>query len=379
MKRVSTSTALALLAAMATGCGGASPATRRTASKDKTSEVRTPVKAGAVKEFEAGLRAQRLGGADSNAKAKAKFEAALAIDGTLWEAWHNIGYLAVDGGDDAAAVVAFGKALAINGDNTSSRLARAEAERRLGKVGDARADYQAVLANADDDDTLRRDAAARMASLLRDAGKFEEAIEGLRDVIRTSGASARIYTELGMIYIEQKRFELAALVLAKAVELDAKEPAAYNALALLALRQGKAQEAFDRFDYAASLDPKYTDARFNKATVLLDAGDYARAKVELDKILEKRPDDFGAVVALGIAERGLKDFAAAKAAWENVVKRASARSETRADAMFNLALLKIDFLQDTVGGKADLERYINEAPSGHSKRAAAEEKRKELK
>jgi len=85
------------------------------------------------------------------------------------------------------------------------------------------------------------------------------------------------------------------------------------------------------------------------------------------------------VVALGIAERGLKDFAAAKAAWENVVKRASARSETRADAMFNLALLKIDFLQDTVGGKADLERYINEAPSGHSKRAAAEEKRKELK
>jgi len=239
MKRVSTSTALALLAAMATGCGGASPATRRTASKDKTSEVRTPVKAGAVKEFEAGLRAQRLGGADSNAKAKAKFEAALAIDGTLWEAWHNIGYLAVDGGDDAAAVVAFGKALAINGDNTSSRLARAEAERRLGKVGDARADYQAVLANADDDDTLRRDAAARMASLLRDAGKFEEAIEGLRDVIRTSGASARIYTELGMIYIEQKRFELAALVLAKAVELDAKEPAAYNALALLALRQAK--------------------------------------------------------------------------------------------------------------------------------------------
>lgn len=381
MKRLSHSglATFILLTATAVGCGGPSQATRRTASKDKTSEVRTPVKAGAIKEFEAGLRAQRLGGADGNAKAKAKFEAALAIDGTLWEAWHNIGYLAVDGGDDNAAVAAFGKALAINSDNTSSRLARAEAQRRLGKVADARADYQAVLATADDDDTLRRDAAARMASLLRDAGKFEEAIEGLRDVIRTSGASARIYTELGMIYVEQKRFELAALVLAKAVELDAKEPAAYNALALLALRQGKAQEAFDRFDYAASLDPKYTDARFNKATVLLDAGDFARAKVELDKILEKRPDDFGAMVALGVAERGLKDFPAAKSTWENVVKRASARSDSRADAMFNLALLKIDFLQDTVGGKADLERYFNEAPSGHSKRAAAEEKRKELK
>ncbi len=362
------------------GCGGTTGTTRRTQSKSDADEVvRAPVKAGAVKEFEAGLRAMRVGGPEGVATAKSRFDAALAIDGKLWEAWHNLGFLAVEAGDDANAVAAFSKSLEINSHNVSSRLARAEAQRRLGKVGDAKADYQAVLADADDDATLRRDAAARMASLLRDAGKFEEAVEGLRDVIRTSGASARIYTELGMIYLEQKRFDLASLVLAKAIELDAKEPAAYNALALLALRQGRGQEAFDRFDYAASLDPRYTDARYNKATVLLDSGDYARAKVELEKILEKRTDDFGAQVSLGVAERGLKNFPAAKTAWDNVVKRASARSEARADAMFNLALLKIDFMQDLVGGKADLERYLSEAPSSHSKRAAAAEKRKELK
>ncbi len=362
------------------GCGGTTGTTRRTQSKSDSDEViRAPVKAGAVKEFEAGLRAMRVGGPEGVATAKSRFDAALAIDGKLWEAWHNLGFLAVEAGDDANAVAAFSKSLEINSHNVSSRLARAEAQRRLGKVGDAKADYQAVLADADDDATLRRDAAARMASLLRDAGKFEEAVEGLRDVIRTSGASARIYTELGMIYLEQKRFDLASLVLAKAIELDAKEPAAYNALALLALRQGRGQEAFDRFDYAASLDPRYTDARYNKATVLLDAGDYTRAKVELEKILEKRTDDFGAQVSLGVAERGLKNFPAAKTAWDNVVKRASTRSEARADAMFNLALLKIDFMQDLVGGKADLERYLSEAPSSHSKRAAAAEKRKELK
>ena len=69
-----------------------------------------------------------------------------------------------------------------------------------------------------------------------------------------SGTSARIYTELGQIYIAQKRLELAQLVLAKALELDAKDPSVYNALALLAHRQGKAQEAFERYDQAASLD-----------------------------------------------------------------------------------------------------------------------------
>ena len=76
----------------------------------------------------------------------------------------------------------------------------------------------------DEDDPNRRDAAARLASLLRDAGDYDDAVEVLRDTVRMSGANAKIYTELGLIYIAQKRLELAQLVLAKALELDAKDP-----------------------------------------------------------------------------------------------------------------------------------------------------------
>ena len=155
-------------------------------------------------------------------------------------------------------------------------------------------------------------------------------------------------------------------------------PAIYNALALLAQHQGKAQEAFERFDFAASLDANYIDARFNKASVLLDAGDYARAKAELAVIVEKRPDDYAAQVSLGVAQRGLKDFDGARKTWDHVVKEAPRRSSSRADAMFDRALLKIDFTNDAAGGKADLEQYLQEAPASHAKRQAAEEKRKEL-
>ena len=60
----------------------------------------------------------------------------------------------------------------------------------------------------------------------------------------------------------------------------------------------RSQEAFERYDQAVSLDANYIDARFNKATVLLDAGDYARAKTELTAIVEKKQDDFvGEVMA----------------------------------------------------------------------------------
>src|SRR5262249_39234216 len=160
------------------------------------------------------------------------------------------------------------KALAIHSGHTPTLFARAEAHRRAGHKRDARADYEAAMKGSDEDDPARRDGAVRLASLLRDAGDFDEAVAGLGATGPGNGTSAKVYTELGLIYISQKRPDLAQLVLAKAAELDPKDPAIFNALAILALRQGKAQEAFGLFDQAASLDASYIDARFNKASVL---------------------------------------------------------------------------------------------------------------
>ncbi|MDQ3334747.1 MAG: tetratricopeptide repeat protein [Myxococcota bacterium] len=370
---------LVILIALA-ACGGGS-ASSRIEPKGRNIARLDPVNPKAQKEFEAAMRALRLGGPDAMETAKARLKAALDIDPKIWEAWHDLGVIHYKDGDDDSAINAFGKALEVNKGHTPTLLARAEAFRRAGRKKEARADYEAALRGSEEDDPNRRDAAARLASLLRDSGDYDDAVSVLRDTVRLNGASAKIYTELGLIYIQQKRYDLAQLVLAKAVEFDTaekKDPAIHNALAILALRQGKAQEAFERFDHAASLDATYIDARFNKASVLLDAGDYARAKVELAAIVERRADDFAAWVALGVAHRGMKDHKEAAKVWDRVIKDAPRRSTPRADAMFNLGLLKADFLQDNAGAKADLDQYLQEAPTGHAKRQAAEEKRKEL-
>lgn len=369
-----------ILAAMLAACSGS--ATSRIGPQGRTITRLDPVNPKAQKEFESAMRALRLGGPEANETAKARLKAALDIDPKIWEAWHDLGVIAYKEGDDDGAILAYSKALDINKGHTPTLLARAEAHRRAGHKKDARTDYEAALRGSEQDDPNRRDAAARLASLLRDAGDYDDAVAVLRDTVRLNGASAKIYTELGLIYIQQKRFDLAQLVLAKALELDKdsekKDPAIYNALAILSLRQGKSQEAFERFDHAASLDGTYIDARFNKASVLLDAGDYARAKTELAAIVEKRADDFAALVALGVAHRGMKDHKEAAKTWERVIKEAPRRSTARADALFNLGLLKADFLQDAAGAKADLDQYLQEAPTSHAKRQAAEEKRKEL-
>lgn len=367
---------LAIVALLLGACGSNSAS--RIGPQGRRVNRLQPVDPRAAKEFDAAMRALRLRGPEANATAKARLQAALAIDGKLWEAHHNLGIIAYEDGDDAGAITAFTKALAINAEHVPILLARAEAHRRANHVRDARSDYETALRNTDEDDPNRRDAAARLAALLRDGGFFDDAVAVLRDTVRLTGANSTIYTELGLIYLQQKRYDLAQLVLAKAVELDAKDPAAYNALALLALRQGKAQEAFERFDHAASLDASYLDARFNKASVLLDAGDYARAKVELAAIVERAPTDFAARVSLGVALRGLGDFKDAKTTWERVIASAPKRSTARADAMYDLALLELDFLKNAAAGKIALERYLQEAPSSHSKRQAADEKRKDL-
>ena len=370
-------TLLAMVLLM-TACG-ASANQRMASQATATAPVkRAPINSAAVHEFETGLQAFHLGGPEAAAKADARFAAAIQIDRGLWEAWHDRGVAAERSGDDDAAVTDFTNALAGNPRHAPSMLGRAEAERRAGKRKEARADYEAALHTLTEDDPLRRDASTRLASLLRDGGNYDDAVEVLRETLRVSGASAAVYTELGLVYLAQSRLELADLVLSKALEIDKKAPAAYNARALLELKQGNAQGAFEDFDTAAALDPNYVDARFNKATVLLDAGDYARAKAELTVVLEKRNDDLDAHVSLGVALRGLKDFPAAKAAWERVVTTAATHSRVRADALFNLALLKADFLEDVAGGKADLVRFLSDAPGDHPKHQAALDKQKEL-
>jgi tetratricopeptide (TPR) repeat protein len=377
MRRALIALWIALAAAALGGCGGSVKDRTKPGARGVVKRL-DPVNPRAAKAFESAMRAIRLGGPEAHDTAKLRLKEALSIDAKLWEAHHNLGILAFRDGEDDLAIDHFTKALGINKGHTPSLLARAEAHRRAGHKRDARTDYETALRSADEEDPSRRDASARLASMLRDAGEYDDAVTILRETVRLHGVNAKIYTELGLIYIQQKRPELAQLVLAKALELDAKDPAIYNALAMLAQRNGKAQEAFQLYDQAVSLDASYIDARFNKATVLLDAGDYQRAKVELTAIVERRQDDFAALVALGVAQRGLKDHEGAKKTWNRVIKDAPRRDTSRADAMFNVAMLKLDFMEDTAGGKADLERYLQEAPIGHTKRQTAEEKRKEL-
>jgi tetratricopeptide (TPR) repeat protein len=362
------------LAAAIAGCGGSGAAHTGSAPAVVARPVLPAADAEALRDFESAVRALRAGGSGAQKRAEASLRSAVRRDPRLWEAWHDLGAVLFARGDDEAAVDAFRRALAINPAHAPALLARAEAYRRLGDVAHARADYEEFLRRQPDSAEGR----ARMASLLRQAGEPDRALDVLREALRRAGGSPPIYLELGLVYLAQGRQELAELVLTKAAVLDPKSPAILNALALVSMERHRYQEAFERFDRATALDPGFLDARYNVASLLIDAGDYARAKTELEEVVARRPDDLGAVVALGIAYRGLGDHKKARALWESVVKDAPRRSTVRGDALFNLATLEMDFVMDEKSSARALDRFLQESPENHSKRKEAEERRKEM-
>lgn len=376
---ITVSLALTGSAVAGIGCGGGT----RTVNSGKIAKPKLPpVNPEALRDFDSAMRAIRLGGPDATDKALTRLESAVRTDAKLWEAWHNLGALHARNGNARKAVSAFNKAIAINPAHVASRIGRADSHRTLGNVSKARKDYKTVLSALaeEDDDAARksyRATGSRLASLLRSAKRYEDAIDVIREIFRVAGSDAKVYVELGLIYLSQKRLALASLVLNKAASADVKEPSIYNAQALIALEKGDAQKAFDLFDRATSMDPRYVDARFNKASVLLDAGDYQRALEDLLVITNAAPDNMPALLALGIAYRGIKDFPHAKETWDRVVKRTASGSRISADALFNLAILA-GFQSDDKATIRALDRYLQASPANHPKRKEAGQRKKEL-
>jgi Tfp pilus assembly protein PilF len=363
--------ALALaLALAASACGGGSVYTRGQKARVVAKPKLRPVRQEALRDFDAGLRALKLGGPEADERAAEKFLAATKKDPTLWEAWHNIGIIDARIGDDAGAVDAFSNALRVNPAHAPALLGRAEANRRLHRIGAARADYKEALArDPQDSGTL-----LRFASMQREANDLDGALKSVREALRINANDARAYVELGLLYLAGGRQELAEFVLTKATELDARSPQAWNALAMLSLARGDDQEAFERFDQASALDPSFRDARFNKATVLLNAGDYARAASELEAVVGLDARDVEAWVALGVAYRGQGKHPKAKEAWLKVLEIAP----KNADALWNLTVLSQDFLQDEAAARDYLARYMHVAGPDHPRRKDADSRSKEL-
>jgi hypothetical protein len=78
-----------------------------------------------------------------------------------------------------------------------------------------------------------------------------------------------------------------------------------------------------------------------------------------------------------VAERGQGKFDAAQRAYEKALAAATG-GPGAADALFNLAVLAMDFKKEPGKARARLEEFLKAAGPGHPRRADAENRAREL-
>jgi tetratricopeptide (TPR) repeat protein len=320
-------------------------------------------------------RLVRLGGPNYD-RALERLREAVQTDPSLWEAWYDIGWLELKLHHPQAAAEALEKAQAIvTRPATTEALAHAYLE--LGRFADAATVYRKLLDKKEPAPEAGAALRVRMGEALRRAGKLDDASEALQKALRLHPRSTAALNALALVYEARGQHELADLVLHKALEVDDKSKAAaetWNNLGLIALSLRQDQIAFAHFDQAAKLDPGLTVARRNKAAVYLDCGDYQKAADELRAITRADADDVEAWVALGVAERGLGQLEKAAHAFEKALEV----DPSAPDALYDLAVLFMDFKKDKVKAEMKLNEFLRVAPDRHPRRSDAEARLKEL-
>jgi tetratricopeptide (TPR) repeat protein len=173
-----------------------------------------------------------------------------------------------------------------------------------------------------------QEAAASAIDALR-AGRDDEAITKLNDVVTKLPTCSDCYYNLGLAYTHKQQWAEAEASLKKAVELKPTNPDPYNGLA-------NVYNAQKRFDEALAMNQKATElagstpgagggnaeAVYNQGVVLFNAGKYADAKVQFENASKADPNNANAFYQLGMTNLNLGQIPEAVSALETFMKLA---------------------------------------------------------
>ena len=173
-----------------------------------------------------------------------------------------------------------------------------------------------------------QEAAASAIEALR-AGRDDEAITKLNDVIGKLPSCSDCYYNLGLAYTHKQQYAEAETALKKSIELKPTSPDPYNGLA-------NVYNAQKKFDDALAMNAKATElagstggaggggaeAMYNQGVVLFNAGKYAEAKTQFESATKADPNNANAFYQLGMTSLNLGQIPEAVSALETFLKLA---------------------------------------------------------
>ena len=157
-----------------------------------------------------------------------------------------------------------------------------------------------------------QEAAASAIEALR-AGRDDEAITKLNDVVAKLPTCSDCYYNLGIAYSHKQQWDAAEAALKKSIELKPTNPDPYNGLANVYNAQKKFDDALAMNQKANELAGATagagggggSEAQYNQGVVLFNAGKYADAKTQFDAATKADPNNANAFYQLGMTALNL--------------------------------------------------------------------------
>jgi tetratricopeptide (TPR) repeat protein len=192
-------------------------------------------------------------------------------------------------------------AIAATSGNYKAYENLAQAKRALGRLEEARLDYQSALALAPSDSphysaVLHDDVGLVLALEQRTS----EAAEEFATAVRQDPSLAEAQLNLADAMAKQGRLSEAFDHFSAAIRLEPRLAEAYVGLGNLLLGQSRLSEAQQRFSDALGINPDLADARNGLGAVLTETGHSDQAIAELTEALRLRPRFPSAEVNLAI-------------------------------------------------------------------------------
>jgi tetratricopeptide (TPR) repeat protein len=177
---------------------------------------------------------------------------------------------------------------------------------------------------------------------------IQEAKDDLQAALAVDANNMDAYTTLAEIFYytagaDESKLNIAELVCDQAAAINANWAPIHNIEGLIQLQRKNVSAALARFKDAVGIDPNYIEANMNIGEITLNARDYTTAEGAFKTVIAQQPQNFDALVGLGVAYRGEGKIDDA----EKQYLAAQKVDGNNPASYFNLALLYQDYRQST--------------------------------
>ncbi len=190
---------------------------------------------------------------------------------------------------------------------------------------------------------------------LRQLGQLDRAIDEARSALLVNARSLNVYNNLGLIYMEQGKYDLAKFIYQRALGQEGGEQHAYIRCNLGRVQQlmGYSVDARIAYREALDLDPELVPAMLYLSEDYLDNRNFGDALDLLERADGLDPENPDILMNLGIAYRGTERYEDAKGSYQRVLRLDPGNPEPH----LNLGILYGDYLKEYDAAVASYEAY----------------------